>query len=100
MSSDFLILYIVAGAYTAALAGLTKPKSWSYLSAIFIATSIGSFWPVFFWPVIYDLAKHRSHSLIAASDKLSWLERAFRRRKCVYPKCTKHDRMAKSDAMT
>jgi len=100
MSSDLLILYIVAGVSTAVLAGLTKPKSWSYLSAIFIAASIGSFWPAFFWLVIYDLAKHRSHSLIAASDKLSWVERAFRMCKCVYQKCVKHDRMAKSDAMT
>jgi hypothetical protein len=93
MSSDFLILYIVAGTYTAALGGLTKPKSWRYLSAIFVAALIGSLWPVFFWPVIYDLAKHRAHSLIAASDKLSRVEHAFRIRKYIYPKCVKQDRM-------
>ena len=57
MRPELVVLYIVAGAFTAALAGLTKPTGQSSLPAIFISMSICLLWPLFLWPVLSAFGK-------------------------------------------
>ena len=52
MYPELVVLYIVAGAFTAALAGLTMPTGQSSFSATFISMSICLLWPLFLWPVL------------------------------------------------
>jgi hypothetical protein len=52
MYPELVVLYIVAGAFTAALAGLTMPTGQSSFPATFISMSICLLWPLFLWPVL------------------------------------------------
>jgi hypothetical protein len=57
MYPELVFLYIVAGAFTAALAGLTMPTGQSSLPATFISMSICLLWPLFFGRYFQLLAK-------------------------------------------
>jgi hypothetical protein len=50
MYPELVVLYIVAGAFTAA--GLTMPTGQSSFPATFISMSICLLWPLFLWPVL------------------------------------------------
>jgi hypothetical protein len=52
MHPELVVLYIVAGAFTAALAGLTMPTGRTSLPATFISISICLLWPLFLWPAL------------------------------------------------
>jgi hypothetical protein len=52
MYPEAVVLYIVAGAFTAALAGLTMPTGQSSFPATFISMFICLLWPLFLWPVL------------------------------------------------
>ena len=54
MRPDFVVLYIVAGSFTAALAGLTQPTG-QVLPATFISMTICLLWPLFLWPALSAL---------------------------------------------
>ena len=57
MRPDFVVLYIVAGSYTAALAGLTQPTGRSSFPATFISMTICLLWPLFLWPALSALTE-------------------------------------------
>ena len=57
MRPDFVVLYIVAGSFTAALAGLTQPTGRSSFPATFISMTICLLWPLFLWPALSALTE-------------------------------------------
>jgi hypothetical protein len=57
MRPDFVVLYIVAGSFTAALAGLTQPTGRSSFPATFISVTICLLWPLFLWPALSALTE-------------------------------------------
>ena len=70
MHPELVVLYIVAGAFTAAIAGLTMPTGLSSLPATFISMSICLLWPLFLWPALSALTEAArrglAHTLLAA----------------------------------
>jgi hypothetical protein len=52
MRPELVVLYIVAGAFTAALAGLTQPTGRNSFSATLISMTICLLWPLVLWPVL------------------------------------------------
>ena len=57
MRPELVVLYIVAGAFTAALAGLTKPTGRDTFPATLISMTICLLWPLFLWPVLSALTE-------------------------------------------
>jgi hypothetical protein len=57
MRPDFVILYIVTGSFTAALAGPTQPTGRSSFPASFISMTICLLWPLFLWPALSALTE-------------------------------------------
>ena len=52
MRPDFVVLYIEAGSFTAALSGLTQPTGRGAFPATFISMTICLLWPLFLWPAL------------------------------------------------
>jgi hypothetical protein len=60
MRSELVVVYIVVGAFTAALASLTHPTERSSLPTTFVSMSICFLWPFFLWPTLLALVPHRT----------------------------------------
>jgi hypothetical protein len=57
MRPHFVVLYVVTGSFTAALACLTHPTGRSSFPASFIFVTICLLWPLFLWPALSALSE-------------------------------------------
>jgi len=57
MLPELVVLYIVAGAFTATLAGLTEPTGLSSFPATIVSIFICLLWPLFLWPALSALTE-------------------------------------------